>query len=276
MKTKIILFSIISILFFACITVAQMPIFTNVKGHLWDIFGNPLLNVTITAWVNGTERANTTSENNLGMAFFNIDVYGTYSDAGSPITFKIEGADGLENTTFVIGWIGDQNFTLHQQAVGLDILINEIQPSSTGWIELFNNGNHSLNLVNCSISGEANTTEIKEVISLTTGWNLISFPIEVSAESTQGTHTISENTMIRPADYILLNKNSTGIPLGNMTGTLQLKSPGGATYDNVSYDPVLCNGSWSQFPEGISIERLVDAGLAWNCTDSPTPGSTNN
>ena len=251
---------------------AQMTVISNIKGHVYDTWGLPLQNVTVTAWVGGTLRGSATTQDDFGSAYFNIDVNGTINELGQTITFQVDGVAGVENASFAL-WIGDQNFTLHQAPVNHSILINEFKTGAGGWIELYNNDSYATNLRNWSLGGGSSSVQ-GQTISLSYGWNLVSLPLE-DGGSSSGVYTPASNTMIQSQGFALFTANLTSMVLDGSAGNITLTNPVGAFRDNTTYNSSSFNVSWLVFPSNGSVGRLVDGSLVWTYFLASTPGYSN-
>lgn len=265
---------LVVILFFINSSSAQMRVISNIKGHVYDYQGNSLINVNVTAWVNGTLRASDVSQNDSGNALFIMDVNGTINEVGAVILFKVEGVDGIENTSFIL-WVGDQNFTLHQWDVNHSIVLNEFKTSADGWIELHNNGSISANIQNWRVSGSSNTSNGNSSFELSSGWNLISIPRDPAENGAFSSYTLPDNTMVPASSFLLMYANSTGIELNESSGEIFLHDSESSLRDNVTYMSIDFNALWDVFPENVSVGRVADGLLPWVSFFNMTPGSTN-
>jgi len=74
----------------------------NVYGNVINTDGQPLEGVMVVAWINGENRGNyTSSDYGEGYeAYYNIDIQGLVEDAGSIVSFTIEGVSSNQTIVF--------------------------------------------------------------------------------------------------------------------------------------------------------------------------------
>lgn len=264
LKTAAVLFMLSSL-------VSSYATLCNVAGTVSDIRGNPLVNVSVTAWMNSTFRGNATSYAVNGTSRFLLDVQGDTSEIGDAINFTIDGVAALEGTVF-LNLQGYQNLSLTQAQVSHEVVVNEFKTGSGGWVELYNNGSHSANIVGWTLKSNLSQNESSHAVPLKVGWNLVSL---VLSDSGSYTFSVLEDTLVHSGWFTLFAANESGLVLSESLGGLSLEDPYAVFKDGVSYDSRAFNASWAVFPPNVSVGRSVDGSGGWTVFDFPSPGSSN-
>ncbi|VVB55106.1 Uncharacterised protein [uncultured archaeon] len=139
------LMSILIILMFSAITSA-MPTVYNIDGNVYDSSGNPLTGAVVSAWINGTLRANSTATNlSPGYeSYYNLDIQGDTQEANNKetVTFKVNGRQAEETIIFKING-NEDNYAIHvtgisPQATSTTTLQNTATTSTTTTIHTEN------------------------------------------------------------------------------------------------------------------------------------------
>ncbi|GEM_PF-4721949 len=242
----------------------------NVAGRVHDFRGNPLFNVTVRGWVNGTDRGNTTTYEYFGEALFTLDLQGDSTEVGAIISFTVDGIEVPETSTFIHPR-GDQNLTLTQGFVNHSILLNEFTAGPSGWIELYNNGSKTANIKDYELIGMRGL-ETQHTRTLNQGWNLVSLALDSPVESA---YVIPYNKVVYPNDFALFLGVSTGINLSASSGRLFLEDPYNYSIDYLAYTSSSFNTSWSVFPFNVSVGRMTDGFSNWTFFTNPSPGASN-
>lgn len=87
----------------------------QITGNVYTATNNSLVGVFVEAYINGTPRGNSTSQNITAgyESYYIIDVQGDTIESGANITFRIDGVQAVEYTFFENFSNTTSNFDLH-------------------------------------------------------------------------------------------------------------------------------------------------------------------
>ena len=166
----------------------------NFDGNAYDGSGTPLVNAVIIAWINGTNKGNTTTHDyGPGTeSWYNLDVTGNDSDLSQTVSFTIDGQPALESIAFQASG-NEDNYHLHLPSTTTTTTIFTTTTTTTTVP-----GATTTSTTTTTTSTSSTTTSTTTIAGATTTSSTTTILGATTTSSTTSTTTIATTTTIQP------------------------------------------------------------------------------